>query len=103
MKKRRTSRRTFLKLASLAGALPIVGCAPKRVMVSKAATGDARPPVNDIHSQINATRVERIEQPSSLEQLRSILLAARAEGKPICIAGGRHAMEIGRASCRERV
>src|SRR5262245_19319243 len=48
--------------------------------------------VNDTHSQLNTTRVDRIVAVSSEEMLRSALADARAEGNAICIAGGRHAM-----------
>ena len=48
--------------------------------------------VNDIHSQINPTRVDRIVPIDSEATLRTALAVARSEGKPVCIAGGRHAM-----------
>jgi FAD/FMN-containing dehydrogenase len=48
--------------------------------------------VNDIHSQLNPTRVDRIVAIDSEATLRAALAAARSEGKPVSIAGGRHAM-----------
>ena len=48
--------------------------------------------VNDVHSQLNPTRVDRIVTIDSEATLRAALAAARAEGKLVCIAGGRHAM-----------
>jgi FAD/FMN-containing dehydrogenase len=48
--------------------------------------------VNDVHSQLNRTRVRRILQPSSLAALQEAVRDARASGVPLCIAGGRHAM-----------
>ena len=48
--------------------------------------------VNDIHSQLNPTRVDRIVAIDSEATLRAALAAARSEGKPVCIGGGRHAM-----------
>jgi FAD/FMN-containing dehydrogenase len=48
--------------------------------------------VNDIHSQLNTTRVDRIVAVDSEVALRAALAAARAAGKPVCVAGGRHAM-----------
>src|SRR5215468_2477530 len=48
--------------------------------------------VNDVHSQLNPTHVGRIVTIDSEATLRAALAAARAEGKPVCIAGGRHAM-----------
>ena len=48
--------------------------------------------VNDLHSQLNTTRVFRILEPDSVDAVRSALKLARTEGRPICMAGGRHAM-----------
>jgi FAD/FMN-containing dehydrogenase len=48
--------------------------------------------VNDIHSQLNPTLVDRVVVVDSEETLRSTLAAARAAGKAVSIAGGRHAM-----------
>lgn len=48
--------------------------------------------VNDTHSQLNTTRVDRIVAVSSEATLRAAIAEARAEGNAVCIAGGRHAM-----------
>ena len=48
--------------------------------------------VNDIHSHLNRTRVRRVVRPGSVEALQDAIRAARVEGAPISIAGGRHAM-----------
>jgi FAD/FMN-containing dehydrogenase len=48
--------------------------------------------VNDIHSQLNPTRVLGISQPRSLEEVQSIVRSARKDRKVISVAGGRHAM-----------
>jgi FAD/FMN-containing dehydrogenase len=48
--------------------------------------------VNDIHSQLNRTRVCTVVQPDSIEALQAAVREARAEGRAICVAGGRHAM-----------
>jgi FAD/FMN-containing dehydrogenase len=48
--------------------------------------------VNDIHSQLNSTRVLKILQPRSLADVQSIVLAARNDREAISVAGGRHAM-----------
>jgi FAD/FMN-containing dehydrogenase len=48
--------------------------------------------VNDIHSQLNSTRVLEISQPHSLEDVQSIVRTARKDRKLISVAGGRHAM-----------
>jgi len=48
--------------------------------------------VNDIHSQLNPTRVLGILQPRSPEDVREIIRSSRKDRKVISIAGGRHAM-----------
>jgi FAD/FMN-containing dehydrogenase len=48
--------------------------------------------VNDVHSQLNPTRVDCIVTPRSLEKVQSAIRAAAAAGKAVCVAGGRHAM-----------
>ena len=49
-------------------------------------------PVNDVHSQLSGARVFKIEQPTTVEQVRAAFKLAQSEEKPICIAGGRHSM-----------
>ncbi len=48
--------------------------------------------VNDVHSQLNPTRVDRVARPASLDALQKVIRHARSEGKAISVAGGRHAM-----------
>jgi len=48
--------------------------------------------VNDVHSRLNETRVERILTPRSTNDVRDLVLQARKEGRAVSIAGGRHAM-----------
>jgi FAD/FMN-containing dehydrogenase len=48
--------------------------------------------VNDVHSGLNRTRVDRIARPRSVHDLRALVRGARAAGQSISIAGGRHAM-----------
>lgn len=48
--------------------------------------------VNDLHSQLNATMVHRIETPQTVDELRMIVRGAGAAGRSISIAGGRHSM-----------
>jgi len=48
--------------------------------------------VNDIHSQLNRTRVEDVLRPRSLEALQDAVRRARSRGQTISVAGGRHAM-----------
>ncbi len=78
------NRREFL---ALTGALSMggVGCVslPKPPPAVR---------VNDIHSQLNPTWVERIVAVDSREAVQQSLGRASREGKPVSIAGGRHAM-----------
>src|ERR1700730_847748 len=48
--------------------------------------------VNDVHSQLNFTRVFRIQQPQSVAEVQRIIHAARKGRKAISFCGGRHAM-----------
>jgi FAD/FMN-containing dehydrogenase len=48
--------------------------------------------VNDLHSQLNLTRVDSVERPVSLAGLRGTMERARRAGKSISVSGGRHAM-----------
>ena len=97
-----TSRRKFLHLAAAAAAAsqwpqPAWSQAKK---ATKLEPGKIL--VNDVHSQLNSTRVFRIATPSSLDAVRSALSLARREKRPVCIAGGRHAMG-GQQFCADAV
>jgi FAD/FMN-containing dehydrogenase len=48
--------------------------------------------VNDVHSQLNATRVAQIVRPRSLDDLSHTVTTTRDAGGHLSIAGGRHAM-----------
>src|SRR3972149_6163446 len=78
------SRRDFLKAAGLLALWPY-GCA-------KHTSTPAGTIVNDVHSQLNPTRVDHIVRVDSLEAIRTTILKAKREGKGISIAGGRHAV-----------
>lgn len=56
------------------------------------ASGDGSQVVNDIHSQLNRTRVDRILRPKTVQELQAAVLASKAAKKPLSMAGGRHAM-----------
>ena len=79
---RKLNRREFL---AGAGSIALVRFGPQ-------AKPAERPLVNDVHSQLNPTRVERIEVPGTLEQVQALVRTARRTGKGISICGGRHAM-----------
>src|SRR5438067_5272625 len=77
------TRREFLE-AGTAIALAPYGCAGER-----SAPGVV---VNDIHSQLNATRVYRVVKPGSADAVVQLVRSAAQEGRPLSIAAGRHAM-----------
>src|SRR5262249_5402611 len=76
-----TRRKTLGVVAQAAAGLALLPLAPRRAGSSVL--------VNDIHSQL---RVDRIVTIDSEATLRLALAAAREEGKPVCVAGGQHAM-----------
>jgi len=77
-----TDRREFLKIAGLTAAWPCAGAWAQAPGVL----------VNDLHSQLNPTRVDRVVEPETLDAARAAIAAARREQRAVCIAGGRHAM-----------
>lgn len=48
--------------------------------------------VNDVHSQLNPTRVRGVVRPDTVAQIQATVRGARARGLAVSIAGGRHAM-----------
>jgi len=48
--------------------------------------------VNDLHSRLNPTVVDRIVEVRSSGDARAAILAAGEAGRAICVSGGRHAM-----------
>jgi FAD/FMN-containing dehydrogenase len=48
--------------------------------------------VNDIHSQLNTTRVDSIVKPTSIREIQDAIRRAKNEKKAISITGARHAM-----------
>src|SRR5262252_5838114 len=48
--------------------------------------------VNDIHSRLNRTQVDCILTPKNVSDVQAAIREAKAAGKPLSIAGGRHAM-----------
>lgn len=75
-------RREFLELLAMAA------LAPAACVTPRGDSGAEGVWVNDIHSQLNRTRVARIVKPRSIEELRRVVRG----NDWICIAGGRHAM-----------
>jgi FAD/FMN-containing dehydrogenase len=82
------TRRELLRKAARLGALVTL---PSSGLLGRAAEGDGIE-VNDVQSQLNATRVHRIVRPKSLDDIQATLRDARKEGRAVSVAGGRHAM-----------
>jgi FAD/FMN-containing dehydrogenase len=78
------SRREFLKRTAEVGLYSTA--------LSRVAFGEDPVFVDDIHSQLNRTRVSEVLQPISTEEVQKIVRRARKDRKAISIAGGRHAM-----------
>ena len=57
-----------------------------------AAPATAALTVNDIHSQLNETRIAGIRRPRSFEDVRRVVREARDAGLPLAVCGGKHAM-----------
>jgi FAD/FMN-containing dehydrogenase len=82
------SRRDFLQFAAKAAIATVL---PGRKAAALGRDPD-RISVNDVHSHLNPTRVRRILRPESSDAVQAMVRAARAEGRAVSIAGGRHAM-----------
>ena len=48
--------------------------------------------LNDVQSQLNPTRVNRVVAPEAIADIQTALRAAQRENRAVSIAGGRHAM-----------
>jgi FAD/FMN-containing dehydrogenase len=82
------TRREFVKSAAQWSAA--VGLSTQTLGLRAAAPEGVE--VNDVQSQLNATRVRQIVQPTSLDSLQAALQNAQREGRAVSVAGGRHAM-----------
>ena len=60
----------------------LTGCADQRSGIE----------VNDVQSQLNPTRVNRIVKPQSLDAIQAALQGAQRESRAVSVAGGRHSM-----------
>jgi FAD/FMN-containing dehydrogenase len=77
-------RRTFLKTAG------VTVLSPR--WAAQAPSRDTGTIVNDIHSQLNPTRVREVLTIDSTRGLQNAVRRAARAGDTMCIAGGRHAM-----------
>ncbi len=66
--------------------------APAAPTIARAADPRGGTLVNDVHSALNPVAVFAIRRPHSVEDVRRAIADARAAGRAISIAGGRHAM-----------
>jgi FAD/FMN-containing dehydrogenase len=82
---RSLTRRAFFGATALLATLP-------RSPFATVAGAPSSTVVNDLHSRLNATRVDAVVQPSSVGELRRVVHAAAAVDTQISLAGGRHAM-----------
>lgn len=84
-------RRTFTRWAGVLPATYLLPgtCSPLKETKKEEETGLW---VNDIHSQLNATRVQASARPLSTDAIRQVVRDAGTHGFGLCIAGGRHAM-----------
>lgn len=48
--------------------------------------------LNDVHSRLNPTQVDRVETPHCDEGVINVLQRSRAEGRRVCVVGRKHAM-----------
>ena len=77
-------RRAFLRAAGL-----LALAAPGKAAGARPASETV---VNDVHSQLNETRVARVIAVDSVAAVTRAIHTARREGRAIAVSGGRHAM-----------
>lgn len=82
------SRRELLKTSAQSGLAVTLPSASFFALAGQAGGVE----VNDVQSQLNATRVQAIKHPRSVDDLQIALREAQRQGQAVCVAGGRHAM-----------
>src|SRR4029453_4578568 len=75
------TRREFIRTAALFALAPRILAEPEREIW-----------VNDVHSQLNRTRVRELLTPRTREQLTEIVRSAARKALPISVSGCRHSM-----------
>jgi hypothetical protein len=75
------TRREFIRTAALFALAPRILAEPKRELW-----------VNDVHSQLNRTRVRELLRPRTRDELAEIVRSASRKGLPISVSGCRHSM-----------
>jgi FAD/FMN-containing dehydrogenase len=91
MKNNNITRRDVIACtAKVTGAFLALPYLSTRGSIANAATSSTL--VNDVHSQLNPTRVNEVLKPQSAEQLAHIVVSASQQGRTLSLAGTRHAM-----------
>ncbi|MFY9609422.1 MAG: FAD-binding oxidoreductase [Blastocatellia bacterium] len=85
------SRREFLDFLKLGCTVAVLPAGVRAVGLAQEVR-DGSSLVNDIHSQLNPTRVSWVVRPATVSDLNSTVTSVASEGKSISIAGGRHSM-----------
>jgi hypothetical protein len=75
------TRREFIRTAALFALAPQIVAEPEREIW-----------VNDVHSQLNRTRVRELLTPRTRDELVEIVRSASRKGVPISVSGCRHSM-----------
>jgi FAD/FMN-containing dehydrogenase len=75
------TRREFIRTAALFALAPRILAEPERQIW-----------VNDVHSQLNRTRVRELLRPRTRDELAEIVRSASRKGLPISVSGCRHSM-----------
>src|ERR1043166_2866927 len=75
------TRREFIRTAALFALSPSIFAARKKEIW-----------VNDVHSQLNRTRVRELLKPRTREELAEIVRSASRKGLPVSVSGFRHSM-----------
>src|SRR5437773_12475450 len=75
------TRREFIRTAALFALAPRILAEPEREIW-----------VNDIHSQLNRTRVRELLRPRTRDELAEIVRSASRKGLPISVSACRHSM-----------
>jgi FAD/FMN-containing dehydrogenase len=75
------TRREFIRTAALFALAPRILAEPKTEIW-----------VNDVHSQLNRTRVRELLRPGTKDELAEIVRSALRKGLPISVSGCRHSM-----------
>src|ERR1051326_370647 len=75
------TRREFIRVAALFAVAP-QACSEREKEIW----------VNDVHSQLNRTRVRELLRPQTRDELASIIRSASRKDLPIAVSGCRHSM-----------